>query len=119
MTLKEFTENFMKVNGITTSVDAMVKKITEYAKSQAVAGSACLSEEQVEDIILGKIKVEEKAQQKTKSETTNTERNKKAIEEYNAKTKEDKKVIMWHQKAPQYEVNGEKLEQLDLFGDNL
>lgn len=115
MTLKEFVKNFMEVNGITTSVDEMVKKITEYAKSQAVAGSACLSEEQVEDIILGKIKVEEKAPSETKK--ADEEKNKKAIEKYNAKMKEDKKVIMWHQNAPTYEVNGEKMEQMDLFGD--
>lgn len=115
MTLKEFTENFMKVNGITGDINEMLKKISDEARKKADDSRvACLSEEEVEQIILGAKLTAEKPKKAPKDKA-----NEKAIEEYNKKMAEDKKVIMWHQKAPQYEVNGEKLEQLDLFGDNL
>ena len=115
MTLKEFVKNFMEVNNITTSVDEMIRKINDYARSQATAGVACLSEEQVEEVILGKVKVPERVPSVAKEKADEAEKKETAAKKENLE--KNKKVLMWHQKAPTFEVNGEKMEQMDLFGD--
>lgn len=54
MTLKEFVAGFMDANDLTKemSVDDTCAYITQKAKEKATGGSACLSEDDVEKLIL-------------------------------------------------------------------
>ena len=95
MTLRDFTKAFMEANNIEKDLDAMIKEITAQARKRQQGGSAVLSEEEVEQIILG-------------AELPEPVKEEKA---------EEKKPVVFKQKKPVYEQDGVKMEQLDLFGE--
>ena len=95
MTLREFTKAFMEANNIEKDLDAMIKEIAEQARKRQNGRIAVLSEEEVEQIILG-------------AELPAPVKEEKA---------EEKKPVVLKQKKPVYEADGLKMEQLDLFGD--
>ena len=74
MTLKEFVAGFMEANGLTNDVDAMIKTIEAEARKVQKGGCACLSEEDVEKIILGaELKAPEPKKEPAKEEPAKME----------------------------------------------
>ena len=104
MTLREFVKAFMEANGMpveTKDVTKMIERITDQARKQQKNGCACLSEDDVEKIILG---TELKPAEETEAvETEEKQKEPLKIEE-----------IRKPHKVPKPEKKDEN--QLDIFG---
>ena len=107
-TLREFVVNVLAENNITSDPDEIIKQITEVARQRATNQVACISDEEVREMVINNADLAARiAEEKKQKEEARLAREKEA-EEKRAQEKLEKEL--------EKERKSASGEQLSLFG---